>query len=93
MFPDDYQQMCTTQLKLLKKISRYINELQTLVHDMIDARKVANVITDIPTKAATYYDTVYPFVDKIRVIADKLEMVVDDELWPLPKYREMLFLR
>lgn len=93
LFPDDYQQMCTTQLKLLKKISRYINELQTLVHDMIDARKVANVITDIPTKAATYYDTVYPFMDKIRVIADKLEMVVDDELWPLPKYREMLFLR
>ena len=60
---------------------------------MIDARKVANKITDEPAKAEAYNNTVLPYMEKIRAIADKLEMYIDDELWPLPKYRELMFFR
>ena len=60
---------------------------------MIDARKVANVIEDIHQKALAYNKTVFPYMEKIRRSADKLEMIIDDELWPLPKYRELLFFR
>jgi glutamine synthetase len=60
---------------------------------MIDARKKANVMEDAEEKAAAYYDEVKPFFDEIRYHCDKLELMVDDELWPLTKYREMLFIR
>ncbi len=59
----------------------------------MEARKVANRIEAITERAAAYYETVFPHMDTIRRIADELEMVIDDELWPLPKYREMLFFR
>ena len=85
--------MCATQLRLIHKISGYVNTLHTLVGEMIDARKVANKIEDVPAKAQVYNDTVLPYMAKIRTIADKLEMYVDDELWPLPKYRELMFFR
>lgn len=93
LFPSEYESMSSTQLKMIKKISGYINELQTLVHDMIKARKTVNVIENTVEKAFAYNNTVFPYMEKIRSIADKLEMVVDDELWPLPKYREIMFLR
>jgi glutamine synthetase len=60
---------------------------------MIEARKVANEISDSRDKAIAYCDKVKPFFDKIRYHVDKLELLVDDEYWELPKYREMLFLR
>ena len=93
LFPDEYQTMCRTQLRLIHKISGYVNNLHTLVGEMIDARKVANKIEDIPAKAEAYNATVFPYMQKIREIADKLEMYIDDELWPLPKYRELMFFR
>ena len=93
LFPDEYETMCATQLRLLKKISGYVNTLHKLVGEMIDARKVANKIEDVPTKAEAYNNTVLPYMGKIREIADKLEMYIDDELWPLPKYRELMFFR
>ena len=93
LFPDEYSTMCTTQLNLIHKISGYVNSLHTLVGEMIDARKVANKIEDVPAKAQAYNDTVLPYMAKIRTIADKLEMYIDDELWPLPKYRELMFFR
>ena len=93
LFPDEYSTMCTTQLNLIHKISGYVNSLHTLVGEMIDARKVANRIEDVPAKAQAYNDTVLPYMAKIRAIADKLEMYIDDELWPLPKYRELMFFR
>lgn len=85
--------MCDPQIKSIRKISKYINSLRSDVHDMIEARKRANAIEDITQKAATYSDTVLPYMESIRVNADKLEMVVDDELWPLPKYRELLICK
>lgn len=93
LFPDDYEELCKTQLNMIKKISGYVNKLHLYVHDLVEARKVANVIEDIPQKSEAYYSTVFPYMDKIRTVVDKLEMVIDDELWPLPKYREMLFFR
>jgi glutamine synthetase len=93
LFPAEYEDMCRTQLDLIRKISGYVNTLHTLVGEMVEARKVANKIEDVPAKAEAYNATVLPYMGKIREIADKLEMYIDDELWPLPKYREMMFFR
>ena len=93
LFPAEYETMCSTQLRLIHKISGYVNTLHKLVGEMIDARKVANKIEDVPAKAEAYNATVLPYMGKIREIADKLEMYIDDELWPLPKYRELMFFR
>lgn len=93
LFPDEYESMCATQLRMIKKISGYVNHLHEDVHNIVEARKVANKIEGIAQRAEAYYATVFPHMEAIRSIADKLEMVVDDELWPLPKYRELLFFR
>ena len=58
---------------------------------MVEARKKANVITSERDRAIAYHDNVFPYFNIIRYHVDKLELIVDDELWPLPKYREMLF--
>jgi glutamine synthetase len=81
------------QKHILKKISEHIASISTNVEAMIEARKVANLINDTREKAIAYCDTVKVFFDKIRYNVDKLELLVDDEYWELPKYREMLFLR
>ena len=60
---------------------------------MVDARKVANKIEDEREKAIAYHDNVAPYMEKIRYHIDKLELMVDNEMWPLPKYRELLFIR
>lgn len=60
---------------------------------MIEARKSANVITDAVKKARAYDTLVKPYLEEIRTHIDKLELIVDDEKWPLPKYRELLFTR
>ncbi len=93
LFPNEYETIAESQIRLIKKISDYTNKLHKFVHDMVEARKIANLIEDYPSKAEAYHKTVLPFLEEIRKIADKLEMVIDDELWPLPKYREMLFFR
>ena len=93
LYPDEYQELAKTQLYHIGKISKYINALHQDVSALIDARKVANVIEDIHQKALAYNKTVFPYMEKIRRSADKLEMIIDDELWPLPKYRELLFFR
>ena len=93
LFPLEYEGMCSTQLELIRKISGYVNHLHTDVANIVEARRIANKIEEIADRAAAYYETVFPHMETIRDIADNLEMVVDDELWPLPKYREMLFFR
>jgi glutamine synthetase len=60
---------------------------------MVEARKKSNKIEDLREKAIAYDENVKPYFDKIRYHVDKLELLVDDELWPMPKYRELLFLR
>lgn len=87
------RQMCTSQLRMIEKISRYVDSLRKDVHDMIDERRRANQIADVTERAEAYCSLVLPYMQKIREVSDKLEMLVDDELWPLPKYREMLLSR
>ncbi|MDD4492130.1 MAG: glutamine synthetase III, partial [Bacteroidales bacterium] len=91
--PDEYKVMSERQLIAIKKISGYIEQLRKDFHSLVEARKEANVIESYSERAQAYSSTVLPFMEKMRVIADKLEMVVDDELWPLPKYRELMFWR
>ncbi|WNB17231.1 glutamine synthetase III family protein [Marivirga arenosa] len=81
-------------LKNIELISGYTKDLRSLVHEMIEKRKELNKIEDINERAIKYCDEVKEaYFDKIRYAADKLELYVDDELWPLAKYRELLFLR
>lgn len=82
------------QKQILEKISEHINALSELVEKMIEARKVCNAMDNTRTKAIAYESQVKaPYFDAIRYRVDKLELLVDDSYWPLPKYREMLFLR
>ena len=82
-----------TQSDIVKKISEHINATSTKVEEMVEARKVANEIADTRERAIAYCDTVKSCFDEIRYNVDKLELLVDDKLWELPKYRELLFLR
>ncbi|MBP3455244.1 MAG: glutamine synthetase III [Alistipes sp.] len=83
----------TSDIELIKRIQTHTAAIQALCGEMIDARKVANRLSDERAKAIAYHDTVAIYLDDIRTHIDKLEEIVDDQLWPLPKYRELLFLR
>ncbi|MCI5718441.1 MAG: glutamine synthetase III [Alistipes sp.] len=83
----------TSDIELIKDIQEHTATIQRLVHDMVEARKVANKIEDQRQKAIVYHDTVAVYFDEIRYHIDKMEEVIDDQLWPLPKYRELLFIR
>jgi glutamine synthetase len=85
--------LCKTQLALIKEISEHLNQLKDLTDKMLEERKEANKIEDMEERALAYCDKVKPYFDEIRYHADKLELLVDDELWPLPKMRELLFTR
>ncbi len=81
------------QLNLVEKVSEHIQGINDNVEAMIEARKNANNTEDMHKRALKYCHEVKPFFDKIRYHADKLELIVDDQLWPLPKYSELLFMR
>ncbi|MBR3455493.1 MAG: glutamine synthetase III [Bacteroidaceae bacterium] len=80
-------------LKIIEEIAERTTLIETQVEELVNARKVANKITDEHEKAIAYHDTVEPKMDTIRYQIDKLELIVDDSCWPLPKYRELLFIR
>ena len=80
-------------LKLIEEIAERTSAIETGVEELVNARKVANKIEDEHQKAIAYHDTIAPRLDTIRYQIDKLELIVDDALWPLPKYRELLFMR
>ena len=79
--------------KIIEEIAVRTQAIETGVDELVDARKVANKIEDEHQKAIAYHDTVAPKLDEIRYQIDKLELIVADELWTLPKYRELLFIR
>lgn len=81
------------QVEMLGEVAGHINSVISLAEDMLNARKKANKIEDARDKAIAYCEEVKPYFDKIRKHVDKLEQMVDDELWPLPKYRELLFVK
>ncbi len=80
-------------IKIIREIAERTSRIEKGVEDLVEARKIANVIDDMREKAIAYHDTVAPLMEEIRYDIDKLELIVSDELWTLPKYRELLFLR
>jgi glutamine synthetase len=81
------------QIELIQRISIHLNTMKSVADKMLMERKAANKIENVEKKAFAYCDKVKVYFDEIRYHADKLELLVDDELWPLPKFREMLFTR
>ena len=91
IFGDAYLSYCSAEVETLKKISTYINNVSMDVEELVEARKVANRVEDIAQRAKMYSHKVKDMMDQVRLSADNLEMLIDDEVWPLPKYRELLF--
>ena len=89
---DEAEAMTENERELIRKISEHVKTIRTSVQLMIDARKKANKMEDEREKAYAYENEVRPHFETIRYHVDKLELIVDNEMWPLPKYREMLFL-
>ena len=88
-----FVKLSKNQLNTIKDISNHISEIKEHVEQMVEARKVANRITNDLEQAMAYKDSVKAYFEDIRDHVDKLEMLVDDEMWPLPKYRELLFIK
>jgi len=80
-------------MEMIEEISECISIIITKTDEMVEARKIANVIENERAKAIEYHDKVTPYLNEIRFQVDKLELIVDNELWTLPKYRELLFIR
>ena len=94
IFPaDEATKLNANNLHLIQSISEHSSYITEHVERLIDARRVANKLETEKEKAIAYHDTVAPLLEQIRYHVDKLELIVDDELWPLPKYRELLFIR
>ena len=89
----EYNVLSVRRLKLIKEISEHVEIIEDKVSEMIAARKQANTIEDNREKAIVYATVIFPFFDEIRYHIDKLELIVDNEKWPLPKFRELLFIR
>jgi glutamine synthetase len=93
IYGTSYKKLAKEQLNLIEEISGHIEGINSNVTEMIEQRKKANHIENIEKKADAYCNKVKPLFDKIRYNCDKLELLVDDELWPLTKYRELLFTK
>ena len=94
IFPSETsEQLNVNNIKLIKQISEHTSYITANVEKLIETRKVANILADEREKAIAYHDNVAPLLESIRKHIDNLELIVDDEYWPLPKYREMLFIR
>ena len=87
------EKIAAMDLALIEEIAEHISVIKKNVDSMVVARKVANVIEHEDAKANAYHDSVLPYFDVIRYHVDKLELIIDDEMWTLPKYRELLFIR
>jgi glutamine synthetase len=90
---DEYESLAGARKEVIRTISDHVSNIKKLVNDMVEERKKANVIEDAYRKALAYEQKVKPYLSNIRQHIDKLELLVDDEIWPLPKYRELLFTR
>ncbi|WP_298239104.1 glutamine synthetase III [uncultured Algibacter sp.] len=93
IFEEKYNAVSKEQINLIEEISNHIEAINAKVTKMIDERKKSNSMSDLEKKALNYSFKVKPMFDEIRYHCDKLELLVDDEIWPLTKYREMLFTR
>jgi len=91
--PERAERLSSRNMKLIEEIAERTERIEQLVEELTDARRIANRIGDIHQRAIQYHDTVCPKMEAIRKEIDKLEMIVEDGLWTLPKYRELLFIR
>ncbi len=90
--PTDFKSTSASQIELIREISMHIAKIKEHVDTMVNERKKANAMENIKDTTAAYYKKVLPHFNEIREHVDDLELMIDDELWPLPKYREMLFI-
>ena len=90
---EEAEQLSARNIKLIREIAERTKRIEQLVEDLTEARRIANRIYNIHERAIAYHDTVCPKMDAIRYECDHLEMIVEDGLWTLPKYRELLFIR
>lgn len=88
-----FVKLSRNQVQNIKEISEHVSEIRQFVEEMTEERKIANKMVHEADKAEAYCNKVKPYFEKIRYHVDKLELLVDDSLWPLPKYRELLFLK
>ena len=86
------QTLNANNVRIIEKIAEHIAVISEQTHAMIEARKAANKITEERAKAIAYHDTVEAAFAEIRYHIDKLELIVDDRMWTLPKYRELLYI-
>ena len=93
VYGTSFKKLAKEQMNLIEQISGHIEALNTKITEMVEARKVANNMDSVDKKADSYCFKVKPFFDDIRYHCDKLELMVDDEIWPLTKYRELLFTK
>ena len=91
IFGEEYLHLCEADIETCRKIAGFINALSADVKTLVETRKKANRMENMPDRAYAYSTEVKTLMDKVRESADNLEMLVDDALWPLPKYRELLF--
>ena len=87
------ERLSSRNMKLIEEIAERTERIEQLVEELTNARRIANRIPSIQQRAIAYHDTVCPKMDAIRDETDHLEMIVEDGLWSLPKYRELLFIR
>jgi len=93
IYPDkEFKKIASMQINLIEEISNRVNEIKVDVEQMIEARKKANSENSTELKALEYCNNVIPYFKSIRYNADKIELIVDDELWTLPKYRELMYM-
>jgi glutamine synthetase len=91
--PEEFKKLAGARIELIRNIGTHISSIKAKREEMIEERKKANVIQNMVLKAKAYDKSVKPYLEEIREHIDKLELIVDDEKWPLPKYRELLFTR
>ncbi len=91
IYGEEFKTLAGNRIELIREISDHVTAIKVGVNEMVEARKVANKLEDEKEKAKQYSKVIAPFLDSIRIHIDKLELIVDDEIWPLPKYRELLF--
>ncbi len=91
IYGEEFKTLAGNRIELIREISDHVTAIKTGVNEMVEARKAANILEDQKEKAKQYSKVIAPFLGSIRYHIDKLELIVDDEIWPLPKYRELLF--
>ena len=91
--PEEAEQLSAYNVELIRRINRHTTFITNAVDEMIETRKRVNRLTDERALAVAYHDEVAPFLDSIRYHIDKLELIVEDDMWTLPKYRELLWIR